>query len=111
MEESSSVGFYPGSFVFMPHLNQAGPFCCKRWAENKGPDTKSVLNLGDLGAEPRVQLSPAAWAGRLAQLGLREQMLCLGAPGWAMGVCPRSGTQGQKFIMKNPFRVVGKSVA
>lgn len=69
MEESSSVGFYPGSFVFMPHLNQAGPFCCKRWAEDNGPDTKSVLNLGDLGAEPRVSAQPCCLGRKVSLAG------------------------------------------
>ena len=55
------------------------------------------------GAEksPGALLSPAAWG---VQLGLGNRMLCLGgAPGRVMSVFPRSGTKGQKLIMKHCF--------
>lgn len=107
MREPSDVGFYPGrsSGTFCP---LGGMFAllgrASRWQRTLKSD--KGLSQEQLGEQPRVLLGPAAWG---AQLGLGKQDPVLrDAPGWLMGVFPRSCTKGPKSPMKHSFLIVDK---
>ena len=72
----------------------------------KDSDTRHRAQQGGAGRTAQGSAESCCLGG---QLGLGKQEAVLrGAPGWVMGVFPRSGTKGQKLIMKHAVLIVHK---
>lgn len=65
-------------------------------------DTRHVAQPGGAGRVAQGLFSALLpWGGGLAGVGGNKRVCSWSAPGWVMGVFPKSGTKGQKLIMKH----------
>ena len=97
----------PGE-IFRPHLSLGWKVCSAGKGRQMAKDSDS-RHRAQQGGAGRTAQGSAELCCLGGQLGLGKQEAVLrGAPVWVMGVFPRSGTKGQKLIMKHVFLIVDK---